>query len=180
MVYALGNVRPHVRACAEEVGKKFRISVIHGVGMRDGKSDHPKGLALDFMCGKATGDAVASFLQANANRYGIKYIIWWQRIWEFGKDGWRPMKDRGGDTLNHKDHVHVSFFPSLEFPENRGIEDIPVIGDDIDAARDTVAAAGKVAAWLTDTRNWLRLAMLFSGSLLILFAVISIDKIRRL
>ena len=34
-------------------------------------------------------------------------VIWLQRI-NFG-DGWEPMADRGSDTANHLDHVHLSF-----------------------------------------------------------------------
>ncbi|MGH8775923.1 MAG: hypothetical protein ACRDWI_12375 [Jiangellaceae bacterium] len=39
-------------------------------------------------------------------------MIWAQRIWtaERSSDGWRWMEDRGSDTANHYDHVHVTVY----------------------------------------------------------------------
>lgn len=81
----------------------------------DSIPDHPSGRALDFMIpnyrtNTATGDAIAAWLQANAAKYNIDYVIWNQRIWSVArsKEGWRYMASRGSDTANHKDHVHVS------------------------------------------------------------------------
>ena len=57
------------------------------------------------------GDAVAEFALRPAiwKKYGVRYIIWRQRInWNNG-DGWQLMEDRGNDTENHFDHAHVSF-----------------------------------------------------------------------
>ena len=41
---------------------------------------------------------------------GVDYLIYEQRIWtvQRGGEGWRGMSDRGGDTANHYDHVHVT------------------------------------------------------------------------
>jgi hypothetical protein len=84
----LGGVKPHVRAAART-------------------SDHPTGLAVDFMVDRATGDRLAACALQNRGALGISYVIWRQRI-NFGT-GWQPMEDRGGITANHFDHVHVSF-----------------------------------------------------------------------
>ena len=57
------------------------------------------------------GDAVADFtLRPEVwKKYGVRYIIWRQRInWNNG-DGWQLMEDRGNDTNNHFDHDHISF-----------------------------------------------------------------------
>ncbi|MDN5545903.1 MAG: M15 family metallopeptidase, partial [Rhodococcus sp. (in: high G+C Gram-positive bacteria)] len=77
---------------------------------------HPVGLAVDFMVplnidGKALGDDIAKFVIDNHEALNIKYVIWYQRIYnvERADEGWRKMPDRGGDTQNHKDHPHVSF-----------------------------------------------------------------------
>lgn len=113
MPYSLGPVKDHVRAAAETIGKKFGITTVLGVGLRAHTSDHPLGLALDFMVGtdKAKGDALAEYVKSNASAYGVKYVIWYQRIWsvERAAENWRSMPNRGNDTENHKDHVHVSF-----------------------------------------------------------------------
>ena len=53
---------------------------------------------------------VAAYLQKNAESLTVRYIIWQQRIWMAGDplDGWEAMEDRGSDTQNHMDHVHLS------------------------------------------------------------------------
>ncbi|MEU5882563.1 hypothetical protein [Spirillospora sp. NPDC047279] len=81
--------------------------------------DHGSGRACDFMestggnmpsaGARAHGDAVAQFVISNASRYGVKYVIWRQRIYDMrGGGGWKAMSDRGSVTANHYDHVHVS------------------------------------------------------------------------
>ncbi|WP_030168255.1 hypothetical protein [Spirillospora albida] len=81
--------------------------------------DHGSGRACDFMessggampsaSARSHGDAVAQYLIGNASRFGLKYIIWRQRIYDFrGSGGWKMMEDRGSVTQNHYDHVHVS------------------------------------------------------------------------
>lgn len=121
--YNLGPVKPHVAAAANEVGGKFDVSIIYGVGDRpSGDSDHPKGLALDLMCRIDQGDAIAQYILANAHRLSITYVIWKQRIWSPGrsKEGWRRMEDRGSVTANHYDHVHVSFLAKSNAPSSLG------------------------------------------------------------
>lgn len=109
--YRLPGVKPWVLEAAAEVGGKFGIKSIGGVGKRPYESDHPGGLALDFMTRGSTGDTLAGYVMANAARLGVKYVIWNQRIWSVARasEGWRRMKDRGSPTANHMDHVHVSF-----------------------------------------------------------------------
>ena len=103
----LGAVKPHVRAAAQFLGCRFGEPTMYGVAGRAGTSDHPTGLAVDFMVDRATGDRLAACALANRGSLGITYVIWRQRI-NFGS-GWQPMEDRGGITANHFDHVHVSF-----------------------------------------------------------------------
>jgi hypothetical protein len=103
----LGAVKPHVRAAARLLGCRFGEPTMYGVAGRGGTSDHPTGLAVDFMVDRATGDRLAACALENRGALGITYVIWRQRI-NFGS-GWQPMEDRGGITANHFDHVHVSF-----------------------------------------------------------------------
>lgn len=95
-----------------------QITSIGGV-RRDPLPDHPSGRALDLMIpsyksasGKALGQKVALWAKANARSLGINYVIWNQHIWniERDKEGWRYMADRGGDSANHKNHVHITVF----------------------------------------------------------------------
>ncbi|HEX5525171.1 MAG TPA: transglycosylase SLT domain-containing protein [Pedococcus sp.] len=109
--FAYGGVQPHVAAAGAEIEAKFgRLpGGIGGVGSRPNASDHPFGLALDFMTmtDVALGNRIAGYLQANAQRMAVKYLIWQQRFNDGG--GWSAMADRGNPTANHMDHVHSSF-----------------------------------------------------------------------
>jgi TP901 family phage tail tape measure protein len=85
---------------------------IGGVGPRSNPSDHPLGLALDFMTGDnarghALGDRLVGFLMSNWVDHAVKYIIWKQRISHGG--GWTQMAGRGSRTADHWDHPHVSY-----------------------------------------------------------------------
>lgn len=95
-----------------------RITTYYGV--RPGTiPDHPSGRALDLMIpsytsasGKALGGEVAAWARANHKQLGIQYVIWNQRIWNVQRDkeGWRFMADRGDDSANHKNHVHITVY----------------------------------------------------------------------
>lgn len=194
-MYLLPGVHPWVKTAAEEVGPKFGIKTIYGVsaGSTPG-SDHPRGLALDFMVysDRANGNAVAAYVLANASRLSVKYVIWFDRIWEPGT-GWKPYAHPSGRTdvtARHEDHVHVSF---LSHPGTGGA---PVAADTqgfgipnpIDAAGDVVRTikqftaamqdVNKVLQWLLNPRNWLRIAAFVSGSILIVIALFTVDKVK--
>lgn len=134
--YNLPNVKAHTLAVANEVGAKFNIKTVYGwrapsAGQRD-PNGHPAGLALDFMTpdsgGKPTGDQVAAYLQTNAARLSVRYIIWQQAIWspDRASEGWRPMEDRGSPTQNHMDHVHVSLNATPGDSTTDGVSNGPV------------------------------------------------------
>jgi hypothetical protein len=103
----LGAVKAHVREAGAVLGCRFGKPTMFGVAGRGGPSDHPGGLAIDFMVNRATGDGLAQCALDNMAALGVKYVIWEQQI-NHG-NGWKPMADRGGVTANHFDHVHVSF-----------------------------------------------------------------------
>jgi uncharacterized protein YgiM (DUF1202 family) len=95
-----------------------QITSIGGV-RRDALPDHPSGRALDLMIpsyksasGKALGQKVALWAKANARSLGVEYVIWNQHIWNIKRDkeGWRYMANRGSDSANHKNHVHITVF----------------------------------------------------------------------
>ncbi len=105
------------------VGQRWpEIATVGGYRAGGTYPDHPTGRAIDVMvpdagrsrAGADLGDEIAEHLMANADRYGIMYLIWEQRIWFNGRDPvapveeWRAMADRGDWTSNHMDHVHVT------------------------------------------------------------------------
>jgi len=107
-------VKPWVARAGHEIQDKFSVSSVGGVGGRGYESDHPKGLALDFMVGsdKAKGDAIAAYVVKNRARLGVTYVIWYKRIFHtYGV--WGPYYStpdgNHSATALHMDHVHVSF-----------------------------------------------------------------------
>ncbi|WP_425296934.1 hypothetical protein [Nocardia abscessus] len=103
----LVGTRPHVAQVGNLLKKTFGVTDIGGaIGRADG--DHGAGLALDLMTSdSARGDAIADFVLANKQRFGVTYVIWRQRYND--GNGWSYLEDRGSPTANHYDHVHVSF-----------------------------------------------------------------------
>lgn len=110
------GLQPKAAKFKEEIIDVFGITNIGGYRPGD-PEDHGTGHAIDVMvpAGSELGDRVAQYAINNANRAGIKYIIWKQRFWApfysiYGPAySWNIMGDRGGDTANHYDHVHISF-----------------------------------------------------------------------
>ncbi|WP_007026908.1 hypothetical protein [Saccharomonospora iraqiensis] len=98
---------PHVAQVGNHLLERFSVDSVGGRAPRSNPSDHPAGLALDLMVGVSSGDALADYVVEHRDEFGVKYVIWRQRI-NHGA-GWSAMADRGSATANHMDHVHVSF-----------------------------------------------------------------------
>ncbi|MET7999002.1 hypothetical protein ABZU76_49865 [Amycolatopsis sp. NPDC005232] len=103
----LAGAQPNAAQVGNHILTKFKVGSVGGRAGRAGTSDHPAGLALDFMVDTTTGNALAAYVLAHQGEFGVTYVIWRQRI-NTGS-GWDPMEDRGSLTANHFDHVHVSF-----------------------------------------------------------------------
>lgn len=103
----LGDVRSWVADAAQFLSCAYDQPELLGVGGRGNPSDHPTGHALDLMARGEKGDRIAECALANADELGVKYVIFRQRM--NSGNGWEAMEDRGGDTANHMDHVHISF-----------------------------------------------------------------------
>ena len=110
------NLQPQAEAFRQEVAAKFGVTNIGGYRAGD-PDDHGKGLAVDVMVptNSELGDQVAQYAIDNMDRAGISYIIWKQQFYMpvnniYGPaNTWNQMPDRGDDTANHNDHVHISF-----------------------------------------------------------------------
>ena len=112
----LSGLRPSAKGLVNNVLQNFpQINTIYGVRPHDPYPDHPSGHAIDLMLpnyksNEALGWKMAKYYQAHASELGVSYIIFHQQIWNVARDseGWRHMEDRGGDTANHMDHVHIT------------------------------------------------------------------------
>ena len=110
------HLQPQAEAFRQEIAAKFGITNIGGYREGD-PEDHGQGLAVDVMVptNSELGDQVAQYAIDNMDRAGISYIIWKQQFYMpvnniYGPaNTWNQMPDRGGDTANHYDHVHISF-----------------------------------------------------------------------
>lgn len=110
------HLQPQAEAFRQEIAAKFGITNIGGYREGD-PDDHGKGLAVDVMVPTSSelGDQVAQYAIDNMDRAGISYIIWKQQFYMpvdniYGPaNTWNQIPDRGGDTANHYDHVHISF-----------------------------------------------------------------------
>lgn len=113
----LDSLLPNGKRIVRTVHSEFpQIKVMYGVRF-DPIPDHPSGKAVDIMIpnyknNKELGWRIAEYMRANAKRLKIRYIIFDQKLWNIERDsaGWRNMANRGGDTANHKDHVHITTY----------------------------------------------------------------------
>jgi len=127
--YNLGSVKPWVAEAANYLGGKFGITSIGGVGDRGNNpfSDHPNGLALDFMTNDVSrGWALANEALRLKKNLDATYMIWQKQIHSFDGRGWRPYRHPSGasnPTLDHMDHVHISF------ARNGKAGDLPAFGN---------------------------------------------------
>lgn len=165
MAYNLDKrTQPNAVALANYFGPKHGIKAVGGwrsVGSVP-NSDHPKGLAIDFMTrDKAQGDALAADLIANASAWGITYVIWWRRIWRPGV-GWKPYTG----PVPHTDHVHASVAANGTTGNTSGVSvtpvDNPLIPDSIE----------KAASFIGDPAVWRKAFLYFVGALLVVVGFI--------
>jgi hypothetical protein len=166
--YSLGAVKPHVKDAAYALGPKHGFTVVYGWGLRAGPSDHPRGLALDFMTrDKARGDALVADLLSNAKGYNVKYIIWYRRIWQDGQ--WSTYT---GTSNPHTDHVHVSFLDTGTLQtSNVGFP------NPFDAAGQLLSVfqeINKGFQWITDRQSWIRIGLVLGGGTLALIGLLTI------
>lgn len=117
----MGGVTPRMLKVKNTMDLEFGpFPTIGCVRSTGDPQDHATGHACDFMVttggvmasgsAKAQGDQVAEYAISHASSLGVKYVIWRQRIYDMRSPGWRMMENRGGNTANHYDHVHISVF----------------------------------------------------------------------
>ncbi|AGI12287.1 endolysin [Mycobacterium phage FF47] len=105
------------------------VTDIGGIRAEDGYGEHSSGNALDIMIpnygsaqGQAIGNEIAATLINNAEKIGLDGLIWQQKSYGYGGSitSGKPMPDRGSDTQNHMDHIHMIL------GKGRGVNAAPV------------------------------------------------------
>lgn len=123
-----------IRCLAQEFGPRSWSTIGDRPASVD--RDHQEGRAVDAMIadyrspeGKALGDRLANWVITHADALGVKYVIWHEKIWTRHGDGvgtpgsWAPYThpDGGtGDTVAHRDHVHISVYGSAAGTAGQG------------------------------------------------------------
>ena len=182
--YQLGPVKPWVQFAGNQIGTLFKVTTEYGVAARAGDSDHPLGLAIDFMVygDKQKGDQIAAYAMDNYKQLNIHYIIWYQKIWNWQRasEGWRLMPDRGSITANHMDHVHISFNASANGAGIPGWDphDPAGIPNPLSGLTDPLQKVAGVLTWIGTGHNWFRIFLVLSGALLIGFALLHFDSMQ--
>lgn len=124
----LGSVKEETRHIAKEIydvayESGHEIWFMWGMGS---SVEHSSGTALDLMVrNEAGGDFIRNYIWANRQRLRLRHVIWEQHITStVNQPGVRRrMADRGNDTANHYDHVHVWFFEGAYQPP---LQTVPV------------------------------------------------------
>lgn len=168
--YSLGAVKPHVKDAAYALGPKHGFTVVYGWGLRTGPSDHPRGLALDFMTrNKVQGDALVADLLSNVKGYNVKYIIWYRRIWQDGQ--WSVYT---GTSNPHTDHVHVSFLDTGTLQTTNVNSGFP---NPFDAAGQLLTVFREINdgfRWITNRQSWIRIGLVLGGGMLAFIGLLTI------
>ena len=113
--WQLPGVQPQTQNIVNVIRSLFgQINTVYGYRYDPG-SDHHTGHAADFMIPSYKtnvdlGWQIANYAKDHAKELKVQYVIFQQQIWniDLASKGWRAMADRGSDTQNHKDHVHIS------------------------------------------------------------------------
>ena len=98
------------------ISKRFpEIKEMSGV-RPDSMKWHPNGLAIDVVipnwdtpAGRALGDRIVDYVFANADRFGLEYVIW-QQTYRPASGSPHLMENRGSPDANHYTHVHISSY----------------------------------------------------------------------
>lgn len=110
------GLQPSAANFANDVANKYGTTDVYGLRPGD-PGDHGTGNAVDVMTYDNTqlGQEVADYATSNMEANNISYVIYQQKFYAptdniYGPAyTWNDMLDRGSDTANHMDHVHVSF-----------------------------------------------------------------------
>ncbi|WP_143832836.1 MULTISPECIES: pilus assembly protein TadG-related protein [Nocardiopsis] len=124
---SLGALHPTMCAVHERLQVEFPGFYLSAGGQRtEPGSDHHTGEAVDYMMAElgavptpemhASAVTVINWVIQNARQLGVKGIIYDYHIWNATRGDpvgpWesvrRPLSDRGSNTQNHVDHIHLA------------------------------------------------------------------------
>lgn len=163
-VYSLGTVKPWVASAADLIGNMFGITTVGGYREHGSvkNSDHPKGLALDFMTNNQnTGNAIRDYAIQHAGQLGVHYVIYNRKIYT-SENEWQP-RDYDGPSP-HTDHVHISFNDKAG---TGATTETTQVGWTDPSSWPVISQLNSAADKLTSPDWWKRLGLYALGTLLV-------------
>ena len=114
------TVKPHVQAFANACDLATgadNYGTYNGHSPPEGPTQALDIFTPDTPAGWALQDRVCAFAMANAERFGVRYTIRREHIWniERASEGWRRQTHYGNRRLDHYDHVHVTFYATAAY-----------------------------------------------------------------
>lgn len=117
------ELSPQAYRGAQEARRLGHTATIGGVAGRGNTSDHPTGYAIDVMSqtpgtvttgsDKQLLDTIAQHFVTNRDALSVKYVIWYKKIAKASSNyewvNYEHPSGASGPTLDHYDHVHISF-----------------------------------------------------------------------
>lgn len=164
--YKLGAVKPWVQSAADLLGNMFGFTNIGGYRAQGSvpNSDHPKGLALDFMTlDPKKAQALIDYLLTHVDALGIKYVIYNRRIWTPAQ-GWHPYSG----PSPHTDHVHVSFNDKAGTGVTGGVTGVGLPNPFDPSKWPVIGQLNHLAEKLQDAKFWQRIGMYALGGGLVI------------
>lgn len=110
------KMKPHVQRFADDLERHMGGAMNFGTYAGHSPPEGPT-QALDIFnpnspSGHRLQNQICSFIMVNAKRYGCRYCIRRAQIWNIERagEGWRNQRRTGDQTVDHMDHVHVTFY----------------------------------------------------------------------
>lgn len=124
------TMKPHVLRFAEDLEKFMGGAMNFGTYSGHSPPEGPT-QALDIFnpnspAGHKLQDEICAFIQKNAKRYGARYCIRRAQIWNIERagEGWRNQSFTGNQTVDHMDHVHVTFYATAPVVDDEPTKEI--------------------------------------------------------
>ena len=147
------------------IGRGWDHPVLSGRYPETGQWDdeHGTGRALDIICApevgvrsvgayRDAGEAIVSWIIANAKQMHVRHIIWQNAIWKTRFGAWFTLSgNRVGVSNRHEDHIHVFFEDSSgDIPQ---MNSASVIKEELEMNAETRGEVAQIVAheiWDTD------------------------------
>lgn len=103
-----GGYTPRSKWLKGQIESRFPGVTCNTYQTSDKRSDHRTGNAIDCWGTLGKRRAVATWVAGGLEPLKTNYVIHEQKIFSMTHPYWKQMEDRGSETANHFDHIHIS------------------------------------------------------------------------